>query len=163
MLQFHYNSYKLEAAMKKYIFLFSIILVVLTLSACNNEELANNLNNKDSHDSIKHEDTESTEFKIATYQSKENRLIEIKYPVFKNDDINNKIIRYRDHDITEFIKMVKDDNENNLLIIDIDPNQFNDDVYFFNKTKKARISDSDLFSQHNIFAVNLKNDSVLLT
>ncbi|CAD2075545.1 peptidoglycan-N-acetylmuramic acid deacetylase PdaC [Phocicoccus schoeneichii] len=146
--------------MKKYIFLFSIILAVLTLAACNNEDLANNINNGKSNDSIQHMDTEFSEFKIATYQSKENPLIEIKYPVFKNDDINNKIIRYRDHDITEFIKMVKDDNENNLLIIDIDPKQFNDDVYFFNKTKKARISDSDIFSQHNIFAVNLKSGQV---
>lgn len=149
--------------MKKYIFLFSIILAVLTLAACNNEDLANNINNGKSNDSIQHMDTEFSEFKIATYQSKENPLIEIKYPVFKNDDINNKIIRYRDHDITEFIKMVKDENENNLLIIDIDPKQFNDDVFFFNKTKKARISDSDIFSQHNIFAVNLKSGQVSST
>lgn len=146
--------------MKKYLFLFSIILVFLTLTACNNEELGKNLKNDESQGSIKHEDTEYSDFKYATYQSKEDPLIEIKYPVFKNDDINNKIIRYRDHDITEFIKMVKDDSENNLLIIDIDSKQFNDDVYFFNKTKKARISDSDIFSQHNIFVVNKKNGQV---
>src|SRR5699024_9713542 len=61
---------------------------------------------------------------------------------------------------TEFIKMVKDDNENNLLIIDIDPKQFNYDLYFVKKTKKARISDSDIFSQRNTFAVNLKSGQV---
>lgn len=144
--------------MKKFYLVLSLIIAVLVLTACNNEQRAEE--QKEIDKSLTYNNGEFQEFDYATYQSKDSPHIKITYPVFKSNKINDKITEYREHVTNDFKHMINDENEKNTLDIKVSSEKIEEGIFLFNVTKKIALGETDSFARHHAAVINTKTNNI---